>query len=549
MDSSYSYCYDDLLINPCLSSIKSRSDIDLSVNIARFPRKLILKTPLISSCMNTITESQMAIDMAIQGGIGIIHRYMSIEKQVSEVKRVKRHLQYIIEDPYSIEIDIDIENENENENKYEKMDVYEDYAKKYGVKSFLIVDKQEKHLVGIITGKDYEMWKTMNSFHKPQSNLIIDVMTPIRCENVVKNKTYLLQHNCDDKSLDEILHMALDIMNTHNIEKVPIIRHDKKNGTYQVTGLITHKNIKHYLHNKSKASIDSHGRLLVGVAVGIKDGELQKVDQLVDAGADLICVDVANGFNTHVGEFIKQVRSKYPSLVIMAGNVCNASGFEYLNSLDVDCIRVGIGSGSICTTRLETGIGKGQWSAVNECFKYICQQDDNTDNVISINIIDNVININNINRNQHAKIISDGGSLGKTGNKAKALVTGASAVMLGQTLAGTDSSPGLTINRNGKKCKYFRGMASTMAHLDNQYSKKEDIDANFNAEGIDGFVEIKGTISDIIKQINGGIKSCFSYIGCNNINEVHDKRRDGNITFSIVTPIGMTETETRINHL
>ena len=185
---------------------------------------------------------------------------------------------------------------------------------------------------------------------------------------------------------------------------------------------------------------------LVGAAVGITGDSMSRLDALVAAHADLICVDVANGYNEYTAQAIQQIRSKYPSLVIMAGNVCNAAGFAFLAdpALDVDCIRVGIGSGSICTTRLETGIGKGQWSAVNECFQYLKSL--KTD------------------LNDNAKIISDGGSLGKTGNKAKALVTGASAVMLGQTLAGTLSSPGLIINRNGKKCKYFRGMASTIAH-------------------------------------------------------------------------------------
>jgi IMP dehydrogenase len=513
-----SYCYDDILINPCLSTVKSRKDIDLTINLGRNPRQLILKTPLISSCMSTVTESQMAIDMALQGGIGIIHRYMTIEKQVEEIKRVKRFLQYIIEEPYTIQL-YDNKNDSMNDIEYTNIKLYEEYVKKYNVNSFLVTKQfnDKSLLVGIITKKDYEMWKTQSQILNC-SNLIKDIMTPIE----EYEHTCLKYEDCINKSLDEILQMALTKMIDTHIEKIPIITYD----TCIIKGLITHKNIKHYLENKSKAAIDLSGRLLVGVAVGIKEGEMDKVIQLVEANVDLICIDVANGYNTYVGEFIKEIRSIFPQLVIMAGNVCNADGFKYLNELDVDCIRVGIGSGSICTTRLETGIGKGQWSAVNECFKYL----------------NSLIDLNN-----NAKIISDGGSLGKTGNKAKALVAGASAVMLGQTLAGTLSSPGLIINRNGKKCKYFRGMASTIAHLENQQAKgKEDVEENFNAEGIDGFVEIKGIVQDVIKEINGGIKSCFSYIGCNNILDVHQKRASNKITFSIVTPIGMAETGTRI---
>ncbi len=511
-----SYCYDDILISPCLSNIKSRNEIDLTVNIAKEPRQLILKTPLISSCMSTITESQMAIDMALNGGIGIIHRYMTIEKQVEEVKKVKRFLQYIIEEPYLISLD---------NNPDLTIDLYEEYVKKYNVNSFLIT--LNNILIGILTKKDYEMWQTRVNLENNQNNIsnkINDIMTTISNYD----NTCLTELECNNKPMDQIFKMALDKMNKYKIDKIPIISYGQING--QIKGLITHKNIKHYLKNKSKASIDSSGRLLVGASVGIKDGEFEKVDNLVKANVDLICVDVANGYNTNVGDFIKRIRTKYKSLVIMAGNVCNYEGYNYLDNLDVDCVRVGIGSGSICTTRLETGIGKGQWSAVYECFQGISE-----------------FGLKELTY-PHAKIISDGGSLGKTGNKAKALIAGASAIMLGNTLAGTPSSPGLIINRNGKKCKYFRGMASTLAHLENQHAKgKNNVEENFNSEGIDGFVEIKGTVQDIIQNINGGIKSSFSYIGCRNIKEVHEQRLRDNIKFSVVSSIGMSETNTRIN--
>lgn len=516
-----SYCFDDVLMDPCLSDVKSRKDISLTVNIARYPRELILKTPLISSCMSTVTESQMAIDMSKQGGLGIVHRYMSVEKQVEEVRRVKRYLQYVITEPYTLKYDL-------------TMASYELAKKKYGIGTFLITDDENK-LVGLITKKDYDMWKLKSSFSSV-SDKIIDVMSTGlngKIHVILSADKYDIRQSYDTNLL---LEHASALMTENKIEKIPIVDEE-----FRLVGLITHKNINHYMVNKSYASLDKFGRFVVGAAVGIKDGELDRLAKLVEAGLDVVCVDVANGFNLHVKSFILQVRSIYPNLVIMAGNVCNADGYIFLNELDVDCIRVGIGSGSICTTRLETGIGKGQWSAIDECFKEYCKGSKKWSEGYGDWLEYICPNPKN------AKIISDGGSLGKTGNKAKALATGASAVMLGQTLAGTLSSPGSVIDRNGKKCKYFRGMASTMAYLESQEAKGvEEIDLKFNAEGVDGFVEIKGSVNDIIEQINSGIRSSLSYLGCNNINELHDKRAEGKIKFSVVTSIGMTETMTRI---
>lgn len=519
-----SYCFDDILIDPCVSDIDSRKTINLSVDIARYPRSLILRTPLISSCMSTVTESKMAIDMALQGGLGIIHRYMPIEKQIKEVERVKRHLQYIIEEPYCISTHKADEKTPgimqtsiglAGPTGLTTMNDYEENEKKYNIGSFLVTHYMTGQIVGIITKKDYELWKSVSLIRKCP-NTILDNMSEI-------TTAYMnYEHECSGKSMDDILKLAMELIVYHKVEKIPII-----DDTCMIRGLITHKNIKHYLANRMTASLDGQGRLLVGAAIGIKHkDELDKLKQLVDCGIDLVCVDVANGFNTHVRDFIIQIRSLYPQLIIMAGNICSADGFKFLDDIDVDCIRVGIGSGSICTTRAETGVGKLQWSAVNECFQYLKQLD----------------------FSHHAKIISDGGSLGKTGNKAKALVTGSSAVMLGHTLAGTNSSPGSIIIRNGKKCKYFRGMASTMAYLENQEAKgSTDIDTKFNPEGVDGFVEIKGNVSDIIEQINGGIRSCLSYVGCHSIDDLHDKRKVDGIKFTLVTSIGMAETNTRIS--
>jgi IMP dehydrogenase len=208
------------------------------------------------------------------------------------------------------------------------------------------------------------------------------------------------------------------------------------------------------------------------------------------------------------------------------GNVCNWQGYAELAKYDVDCIRVGVGNGSICTTRLETGIGKGQFSAVSECFQY------------------------KVKNGVMPNIICDGGSLGKTGNKVKALACGSSAVMLGRTLASTEESPGQIIFRNGKRFKYIRGMASTMANLSKQEktdsTRGKSLKTKFTAEGVDGEQELSGSVVDLIEQINGGIKSGMSYLGCETIKQLHDKAQNREIIFNMVTSIGMSETGIRV---
>jgi IMP dehydrogenase len=211
----------------------------------------------------------------------------------------------------------------------------------------------------------------------------------------------------------------------------------------------------------------------------------------------------------------------------MSGNVCNKTGYEYLANpqLDIDCVRVGIGNGSICTTRLETGIGKGQFSAVLECFQ------------------------SKVNKGLRTHIICDGGSLGKTGNKVKALASGANAIMLGRTLSSTEESPGNVIFRNGKRFKYIRGMASTMANLSKQektVNSNKKLKLDIASEGVDGEQELSGSVADLIEQINAGLKSGFSYLGASNLEEVHKKGKNGEICFNITTSIGLSETGIRV---
>jgi len=532
-----SYCFDDILMEPLLSSISTRKSISLETNIATNNRKLILKTPLISSPMDTVTETEMAIKMALTGGLGIIHRYMSIEDQVAQVTKVKRFLQYIIQEPYKI---------TPNTN----LDKIIELRELYNVSSFCVVDSYEtNNLIGIITRRDIaymehykELYKIpdtiVGNFMTRSENLItLDIINITTINNSLESESEPQSQSQSEPSnkqhklnLDNTLSIAKDLIHINKIEKIPIV-----NGTV-LLGLITLKNIRHYENNKYKACIDSNGSLCVGGAIGIVDDYIERLDKLVSAGVDLICIDVANGFNTNIFNAIKLIRSKYPMLVLMVGNVCNWQGYAALAEYDIDCIRVGVGNGSICTTRLETGIGKGQFSAVSECFRY----KSNTEKI--------KINMNGL---RLPNLICDGGSLGKTGNKVKALACGSSAIMLGRTLASTVESPGTIIHRNGKRFKYIRGMASTMANLSKQEKSKDgkdvkDVSVSKHSEGVDGEQELSGSVVDVIDQVNGGLKSGMSYLGCESICQLHNKSSKGEIKFNLITSIGMSENGIRV---
>jgi len=515
-----SYCFDDILMEPLYSDIQSRSQISLDVNIATGSRTLILKTPLISSPMDTVTETQMAIKMALAGGLGIIHRFMSIDEQVSQVIKVKRFLQYIILEPYTI-------------SPYASLDNVDELIRRFGVSTFCVVSVKNEFL-GILTRRDIEAMnyaKTLENGNNVNNQIkVVDYMTKylkdtmlngVQDCNLLFEAIYttpeILMNNAN-----EILIQAKEQMIKNRYEKIPILDKDNQH----LLGLVTLKNIRHWENNKSKACIDKTGALCVGAAVGIIGDYEERLKALVLANVDLICVDVANGYNEYTAKAIQNIRSKYPSLVIMAGNICNAEGYEFLANpnLDVDCVRVGIGNGSICTTRLETGIGKGQFSAVLDCFQAK----------------------NNGKFNTH--IICDGGSLGKTGNKVKAIAAGSVAVMLGRTLASTEESPGQIIFRNGKRFKYIRGMASSMANLSNQEkNKKFKVDiSSMTSEGVDGEQELAGSVLDLLEQIKGGLRSGLSYLGAHSIKQLHEKTRNKEIKFNLVTSIGMSETGIRV---
>jgi len=489
------------MLEPLYSNIASRSTISLETNIGTNGRNLVLKTPLISSPMDTVTEKDMAIKMALAGGLGIIHRYMDIDEQVAHVVTVKRFLQYIIQEPYRVTPNT----------KYAEI---EQLSERYNVFSFCVVSSLETNeFIGIITRRDIEYMKHCIA----NGNNTLDITV---ADVISKQKNSLIKLDMANlTTLENTLKIAKELMLQNRIEKIPIIK-----GTI-LAGLITLNNINHYENNKSKACVDANGALCVGASIGIIGDYLERLDKLIQAGVDLICVDVANGFNENVFNAIRIIRSKYPAIVLMAGNVCNSQGYDALSEFDVDCIRVGVGNGSICTTRLETGIGKGQFSAVSECFR-------------------NKILLEDLNKRAMPNIICDGGSLGKTGNKVKALACGSSAIMLGRTLASTEESPGQIIFRNGRRFKYIRGMASTMANLSKQEktdvgirASSKKLKTNFTSEGVDGEQELTGSVSDLLEQINGGIKSGMSYLGCENILQLHRKSANEEIKFNLVTSI------------
>jgi IMP dehydrogenase len=451
-----SLSFDDVLIEPRYSVIESRKNINIK---SKLTKNISLHLPLISSPMDTITESEMAINMAINGGLGIVHRYNTINQQVNMIKNVKRYLSFIIENPYTV-----YENET--------IDMLLKKIKQTKVQSYLVVNIDEI-LVGIITSRDINAHLVSGN----QNNIhVSEIMTK----------------DLITASVDITREEALKIMNLHKIEKLPVVNADNS------FGLISYKSLMAYQLNKDIYSLDSKGQLLVGASIGIVDDYFERASALVEAGCNILCVDVANGYNEKVKNVIKEL--KQLNVDIMAGNVCNSEGFEFLCLAGADCIRVGIGNGSICSTRLVTGVGSGQFSSLMKCRQ--------------------------IARLYKVGMISDGGHLGKDGNISKAFIVGSDAMMLGKTLAATDETPGNIIYRNNRRVKCYRGMASAMAMVSKAEMTNKEYNSSQNPEGADIEVEIKGPVSSVLQRIESSIKSTMSYIGCINteaLREIEEK--------------------------
>lgn len=445
--------FDDVLLIPKRSSVVSRSHVSLKT---RLSRRISINMPIVSANMDTVTEANMAIAIAREGGIGIIHRFMSIEQQVNEVKKVKRAENIIIEQPYTV-----------------KQDQYLSDAvskmSEYNISGLLVTD-DDNRLVGILTRRDI-------MFESDMSKRVYDVMT----RNVITAKYGI--------SIEE----AKDMLHKYRIEKLPLV--DEHN---RVKGLVTAKDIMR-MTEYPLAAKDKKGRLLVGAAVGVKGDFMERTDKLLDAGADVIVIDIAHGHSDNAINAIKDIRKAFPDCELIAGNVATAEGTKDLIDAGVDAVKVGVGSGSICITRIVTGSGVPQLSAIMECAK--------------------------VAREYDVPIIADGG-IRNSGDITKALAAGAHTVMIGSLLAGTDESPGVSITKNGKKYKIYRGMASFYASLGRKMREEGmlNIDDDLNdyvPEGVEALVEYKGSVVEIVRHLLGGLRSGFSYCGARNIDELH----------------------------
>ena len=441
--------FDDVLLVPKYSDITSRSQTNLSTKLSR---NISLNIPFVSANMDTVTESAMAVAMARAGGIGIIHRFLTIKEQANEVLKVKRSGSVMIENPYAIHLDKTVQDAI-------------NYAEEKEISGLLVIDSNSK-LVGIVTDRDL-------LFETDTTHLIKDVMT----KDVVTAKSGV--------SLDE----AKKILHKHRIEKLPII---DESGF--IKGLITSKDITN-IEDYPSASKDKKGRPLVGAAVGVKGDFMERTESLLEAGADVLVVDIAHGHSENAINTIRNIKKAFPKCELIAGNIATAQGAEDLIKAGVDAVKVGVGSGSICITRVITGSGVPQLTAVLDCAK--------------------------IGKDYGIPIISDGGTR-TSGDATKALAAGASSVMVGSMLGGTDESPGTVLTKNGKRFKIYRGMASLGASLGRKsketgsISFDEDLN-DFVAEGVEAMVPYKGTVTDILKQLTGGVRSGLSYCGAHTI--------------------------------
>ncbi|HET6800046.1 MAG TPA: IMP dehydrogenase [Nitrososphaeraceae archaeon] len=471
MDIKEGLTFDDVLLVPKRSPVISRTQTDLKTKLSR---NITINIPLVSANMDTITESGMAIALAREGGIGIIHRFMTIGDQVDEVLRVKRSESVMIEQPYTIKDDMKVHD-----------------AKKmmleYGV-SGLLVETEDRTLDGIITNRDI-------IFEKNMERKVAELMT----KNVITAK------------YGTTMEQAKEILHKHRIEKLPVVD-DKK----RIVGLITSKDIMK-MDQYPFASKDKKGRLLVGAAVGVKGDFLERTEALLDAGADTIIVDIAHGHSDNAINTVNMIKKAFPNCELIAGNVATGEGARDLITAGVDAVKVGVGSGSICITRVITGSGVPQLTAVTESVK--------------------------VSREYDIPVISDGG-IRTSGDTTKALAAGASSVMVGSMFGGTDESPGKTLVKNGKKFKMYRGMASFYASLGRKYREEglQVVDSNdlndYVPEGVEAMVPYKGSVVEIIRQLVGGLRSGLSYCGAKTISEMQN-----NAEFIKITPAGYIESQ------
>ena len=458
--------FDDVLLIPAYSEVLPRT-VQLTT---KFSRNIQLNIPLVSAAMDTVTEAQMAIAIAREGGIGVIHKNMSIEAQAKQVHSVKRAENGMIYDPVTIKRGSTVKDALA-------------LMKEYHIGGIPVVD-DNRHLVGIVTNRDLR-------FERNLSRAIDEVMT---CENLVKT----------NQSTD--LQQAADILQNHKIEKLPVVDKDGK-----LVGLVTYKDITK-AKDKPFACKDKLGRLRVAAGIGVTGDSLDRAAALVDAGVDAIVIDTAHGHSKYVIDVLKQVKAKFPQIDVVVGNIATGEAAKYLVDAGADGVKVGIGPGSICTTRVIAGVGVPQLSAVYDVAKAL--------------------------EGTGIPLIADGG-IRYSGDIVKALAAGGYSVMLGGLLAGVEESPGETIIYNGRKFKSYRGMGSLEAmekgSKDRYFQATETDVKKLVPEGIAARVPYKGSLYEVIYQMVGGLRAGMGYCGAADITALHQAK------FTRITNAGVAE--------
>lgn len=458
--------YDDVLLVPAYSEVLPR-DTNTSTYLTG---NIKLNIPLLSAAMDTVTESALAISMALEGGIGFVHKNMRIDQQADEVRKVKRSQSGLILDPITLQI-------NSTVRDAEKI------MREFKIGGIPVVDGNGK-LVGIITNRDLRFLKDM-------SIPIEDIMTK---ENLITAPEGIT------------LEKAELLLQNYKIEKLPIVNKKGK-----LTGLVTYKDILKK-KNKPNACQDKYGRLRVGAAVGVTPDMLDRIEALIVAGVDVISIDTAHGHSKGVIEATKLVKRKFPKMDLIVGNIATGEAAKALAKAGADALKVGVGPGSICTTRVVAGVGLPQLSAVYESAKAI--------------------------KGSGVKIVADGG-IRFSGDVVKAIAAGADTIMIGSLLAGTDEAPGEMIIYEGRKFKSYRGMGSMEAMDDGSKDRyfqdtEEDI-KKLVPEGISGRVPFKGMVSEVLYQLVGGLKAGMGYCGSNNIEKLKQAK------FVRITAAGVVE--------
>jgi IMP dehydrogenase len=462
--------FDDVLLVPKRSSIRSRHAVNTNTF---FSRRIALALPIVSANMDTVTESAMALALARMGGLGVIHRFMTVERQAAEVERVKRAEGFMVEEPHHIPGDATVQEARAMLLEHEI--------------GGLLVTGNDSAVIGLVTTRDL-------LFEADPNRLVAEVMTP-------RDRLVTAEPGGS-------MEAARDTLHSHRLEKLPVF--DRAG---QLQGLITAQDIIK-IEQWPSATKDERGRLRVAVAVGVRSSDVDRATACVQAGADALVVDIAHGHSDSAIEMVRQLKERFPRIDVVGGNVATPEGVRDLVAAGADAVKVGVGAGSICITRIVTGFGIPQLTAVADCAA--------------------------AGQELGVPVIADGG-IRTAGDITKALAVGASTAMLGSLLAGTDESPGASVVRNGRRYKIVRGMASLMANIDRQEVElHREVDPEdwerVVPEGVEAMVPDRGPVQELVYQLVGGLRSGLSYAGAATIEELWQ-----NAEFVRITSAGKQE--------